>query len=234
METERMAADPRVASGLKAQFAARQRALAQGAEPAGWKIGINAPPVMERLEIAAPVVGHLTSLTRLAPGVPCDIGQATRAALEPEIAIHVAADLPGDASVEDAAAAIGALGGAIEVVDIDLPFDDLEAILAGNVFHHSFLLGPPDSERDTGDLSGIGVAVSRDGDQPAVAESLPDPGQLAETVAHVAGLVASQGELLRAGDVIIAGSLTAPLPVSPGDSVEVDFEALGSLQLDFA
>ena len=223
METERVAADPRVERGLEAQFEAREKALAQGAERAGWKIGINAPPVMEALDIAAPVIGYLTSETRLEPGESCSIAATTRAALEPEIAIHLAADVPAGTPPEQAAVAIGALGAAIEIVDIDLPFDDLEAILAGNVFHHSFLLGTPDPALADGDLSAIGMS-----------EELPGAGLLAETVAHVAGLVGSQGELLRAGEVIISGSLTVPQPIEPGESVEYDFGALGTLKLDFA
>jgi len=218
---------------MKEQVDARDRALAGGAKPLGWKIGINAPPVMEKLAISAPIVGHLTSERRLRAGADCDLSAATFPGLEPEVAIHVSRDVGGSASSEEAIQAIGSIGCALEVVDIDLPFDDLEAIVAGNVFHRAVLLGPADVARPGDDLSGSGVAVMRGGEELARAPALPTFDELARTTAHVAHLLASQGQHLRAGEVIIAGSLTKVIAVKSGETLDVDFGALGGLSITF-
>ena len=47
----------------------------------------------------------------------------------------------------------------------------------------------------------------------------------------VADTLHAHGEGLAAGDRIITGSLTAPLPVKSGDSVTADFGALGAIEL---
>jgi 2-keto-4-pentenoate hydratase len=39
------------------------------------------------------------------------------------------------------------------------------------------------------------------------------------------------GEQLRAGDVVITGSVVPPLPVTPGRTVAVEFTTLGGLSV---
>src|SRR5204863_27590 len=94
------------------------------------------------------------------------LGDAARIA-EPEVAIHLGRDVPARAGGEAARAAIAALGAAIELVDIDRPLDDLEAILAANVFHRAVVLGPPRSERAGGALGGVTARAFHNGDQVA-------------------------------------------------------------------
>ena len=66
----------------------------------------------------------------------------TKAVLEPEVAVHLGSDLPGGAGEDAAREAIGALGAAFELADIDFPPDDPEAILAANVYQRAVVLGP--------------------------------------------------------------------------------------------
>jgi 2-keto-4-pentenoate hydratase len=119
------------------------------------------------------------------------------------------------------------------VVDLDRPLDDLHAILAGNVFHRGVLLGDFDAARVGGDLDGLAVAVRRGGEDAgsvSVAESYRD---LAETVRMVSRRLVLMGESLRAGQFVIAGSLTPILPVAAGDEVRADFGPLGTLAMEF-
>jgi 2-keto-4-pentenoate hydratase len=76
------------------------------------------------------------------------------------------------------------------------------------------------------------VRVTRNGAEEAaadVAEAGDDP---VEVVRHVAGLLAPLGVALQPGDRIIGGSLTTPLPVEPGDSIQVELEPPGSVRLE--
>ena len=52
-------------------------------------------------------------------------------------------------------------------------------------------------------------------------------------VALVDETLATAGESLEVGDRIIAGSLTTPVDVQPGQRVSLDIGALGSLDIDF-
>jgi 2-keto-4-pentenoate hydratase len=227
----RAAADPRIARGLEAQLGAWRERIAAGERRVGWKIGLNVPAVQEQLGISAPVIGALSSGGRLAPGTSHSLAGSTRPGVEPEVAVQIAADLPAGTARERAASAIGALGAAIEVVDIDLPFEDLERILSGNVFQRAFMLGPPARAED--DLEGVIARVRKNGVEQQRARAADVLGDLAEIVIGVADLLGEAGETLAAGDVIISGSLTPIVWVEPGDRVEVDLGPLGTLSVAF-
>ena len=48
-------------------------------------------------------------------------------------------------------------------------------------------------------------------------------------VAWLANKIATYGEHLHAGDVVLAGSFTRPTPAALGDTFHVDYGALGSM-----
>jgi 2-keto-4-pentenoate hydratase len=204
-------------AGMQALLARREAELSDGARPVGWKVGFNLPALWPQLGIDAPVAGYLTSSTVMAPGSAVSLEGWTRPVLEPEIAITVGED-----------GSVAALAPAIEVIDADLPFEDVEAILARNIFHRAVVFGAPAPHSS---LDGFACRVTRNGEEAAVADSTEDP---AQTVARVAEFLAAHGAQLSPGDRIIAGTLTAPLPVAPGDEVGVDLGALGAIALRFA
>lgn len=207
----------KVAAGMRALLARRDAELAAGADRVGWKVGFNLPGLWPQLGIDAPVAGYLTSSTVVDPEARVSLDGWTRPVLEPEIAITVGDD-----------GGVAALAPAIEVIDADLPFEDIEAILARNIFHRAVVFG---AVAPTPSLDGFACRVTRNGEEAGTAESTEEP---RETVARVAAFLADHSAELRPGDRIIAGTLTPPLPVAPGDEVEVDLGALGRVGLRFA
>jgi len=207
---------------MRALLARREAELAAGADPVGWKVALNLPAVWPQLGIDGPVAGYLTSATVLEPGAELSLAGWTQPVLEPEIAITVG---PGNA--------VAALAPAIEAIDADLPFEDVEAILAGNVFHRAVVFGEahPAGPRTVAGGEAFSCRVTAGGEEVRAADSAQDP---AETIARVAGFLGRHGARLRPGERIIAGTLTPPLPVNPGDEVEVDLGALGAVSLRFA
>jgi 2-keto-4-pentenoate hydratase len=221
------APDERVVDGLRAQLAAWHAALDGGARRLGWKIGLNDPSVQERLGLREPVIGFLTDATLLGPGGAHSLAGATRPAVEAEIAIELRRDVEPGAEDDAALGAIESLGTAIEVIDAGRPFDDVERIVAENVFHRAVVFGP--SRQDVA-LSGVDAAIAVGGEQR---QSAPAAVDLARTIRLVADLLGECGERLQAGDRIIAGSITPAVPVEPGDSVACEFGPLGRLELAF-
>jgi 2-keto-4-pentenoate hydratase len=218
---------------MAAQLERWRKRLDDGERRLGWKIALNVSAIQEALNITAPVIGALSSGPSLPPGSSHSLAGATRAGVEPEVAVHMSRDLRGGSGEAQARQAIGALGPAIEIVDIDRPFEDLEAILAANVFHRSVMLGPSDSRRAGGAADDVAARVSVNGAERATTPA-GAVGDLAATVLLVADLLAELGETLLAGDVVIAGSLTPIVWVEPGDRVEVELSGLGPLLLEIA
>jgi 2-keto-4-pentenoate hydratase len=222
--------DPRVRRGMERQLELRRRMLGGGARPVGWKLGLGTPAAMEKLGTAAPLVGFLTGGGLLEPGAACAIGDWGRPMAEPEVAIHVAADIPGGADGATAAAAIGGLGAAIELVDLG-DASEVEEILAGDIFHRHVVLGPAGAGVGDGLRAEIRLGAA---DAKAVDDPYSLTGDPAKVVAHVATHLAAFGETLRAGEVIIAGSIVPALPVAPGDRLRYRLEPLAELTVDFA
>ena len=219
--------DPRVAKALGTQLERWRGALEQGARRVGWKIGLNIPEVQARLGLEEPVIGHLTSATQLEPGGSYGAGDAVALMAEPEVALELGRDVAPDAGPDEAAEAIAGYGAAIELVDVGRPPADLESIVAENVFHRAFLIGPT----EPGAPDGAAVEVSVGGEQRAasvVEEDFP------ATVRLVARLLGSVGERLQAGDWIIAGSLTEQVPVADGDDLSVELGPLGRVSVSVA
>jgi 2-keto-4-pentenoate hydratase len=201
------ALDDRVRAGLEAQLRDSEHRI-------GWKIGLNDPRVQQALGIDRPVIGYLSADAQVASGETHSLRGATRPAIEPEIAVHVGAG-----------GAIAGLGPALELIDVDMPFDDLTAVLTGNVFHRAVALGPMTPGRTTVD----GLTASFREHAIDLAEACMEPEAV---VALVSGYLEALGTSIQEGDVIIAGSLVTALPAAANERFELQVDELGSVALE--
>jgi 2-oxo-hept-3-ene-1,7-dioate hydratase len=205
--------------GMRTLLAAREKELAGGAAAVGWKVGLNGPAVQSLLGLDGLVVGYINDGTVVSPGATVDVSSWTAPTLEVEVALRVGPD-----------GMISAVAPALELVDLDLPFDRLQPILAGDLFHRGVVFGdeyPPDA------CEGLEVRVMSlsTGNELAAAPMADDP---AVTLQAVRTFLAAHGAVLEPGLRVIAGSMTSPLPVADGDGVHVDFGRLGSLEVSFS
>jgi len=214
------------------QLTERRRRIETGERSLGWKLGMGVPAAMAKLGTDKPLVGYLLAPAQVADGGTVPLDGWGNAKLEPEIAVHMGADLAAGASRSEAEAAIAGLGVAIELVDIDPDAGDPEAILAADIFQRHVLLGPV---IEGASASGVSAQALKNGDEAAstsdATEATGDPVDLA---LHVATVVGDAGETLRAGEVVICGSVVPALDVAPGDTVEVQLDPLGSLTVSFS
>ena len=221
--------DPRVGAGMRIQLRKRAAALAGGRVHRGWKLGLGAPAMREKLDIAAPLLGFLLADGALASGAKVNLAGWAKPMLEAEIAVHMGSDLASGATNDAARAAIAGIGPAIELADVDAPLDDAEAALGANIFQRHFVLGAVTSQWGIETLRGWETEISVNGD---VVQTMPDPmhltGGLIENVRHVADYLAAFGLILKKGDVIITGSITPPIFVVAGQTAQTRTQGLGS------
>lgn len=224
------AIDPRVVEGLPAQLTRRAELLAGGAEPVGWKVGFNMPAVQKARGITQPISGFLTTASVLAPGDSHSLAGTANPVAEPEVAIHIGAELESDCDRAAAEAAIVAFGPAIEVADVDLSLTDLAEIVATNIFHRAVVFGEPVADVP---LSDVVARVALNGEPFGEAAPVDATLDSVEVVRLIARTIGTAGERLRPGDRIIAGTLVPPPVVTPGDELALDLGPLGSLSLAF-
>src|SRR3954453_587551 len=228
--------DPRIARGMERELAVRRARIAAGEKPIGWKVWLGAPAARERVKIKPPLVGFMMENSIVANGATVALAGWTKPVAEPEVAVHMGKALAGGADRAAAIAAIAGLGPAIELADLNPPPDDVEVALAGNIFHRHVILGPSDPARAGAKLDGLVGHVFRRGALAAKQENVEQLiGEMIGIVQHVAGTLAAQGERLRAGDVIITGSIVPP-PIIEPDETEFAYalEPLGGLSVKFS
>jgi 2-keto-4-pentenoate hydratase len=213
-------ADPRIAGGMQKQLAARRKKLAAGEVSLGWKVGLSTPAAQAAIGTKTPMLGYLLRSGIVPSGGAVRFKGWVKPVAEAEIAVHIGRDLEADADDGAVRAAIAALGPAIELLDMALPpvHENLETILAEGLFQRHVVLGATDASRAGGNAAGLNVRLSRNGAEIAqTADPEANTGKVPDIVRHVATMLAACGERLRAGDVIIAGSITPPLFLSRSD-----------------
>jgi 2-keto-4-pentenoate hydratase len=205
-----------VERGTAALLTRRREILAQGAEPIGWKVGFNVPEIQEKLGIDRPLAGFLTSDGLLEDGSEWD---DLPVVVESEVAVELGPD----------GRSIAALLPALELADppdLDL---GLEQILAGNIFHRAVAFGPRVETPEPG-----AGRILVNGEEQHALSAERTAANLEAMVEAVAGRLADAGEELQPGDRIITGILAPPHTAQPGDTVRLELETLGAVELHFA
>ena len=227
--------DPRIKRGMEQQLRWRRELLAAGKQPLGWKLAFGGPAALERLRISAPLVGFLVADAVVASGSTISFAGWKKPAAEPELTVYLGKDLNRGADRQTIMDAITGLGPAIELADVDHPSDDVEGTLARNIYQRHVILGGCDTTHAGGNLSGLNASVFQNGNKLAsISDFEALTGELIINVGHVVNLLAHFDETLRAGQIIIAGSITPPIWVAPGESIRFHLEPLHPIFINFS
>jgi len=215
---------------MEIQLERRQERLGSGERPIGWKVGFGAPAALERLQLAAPLVGFLTDKVLQPSGAQIATAGWIKPAVEPEVAVQLENDLSGAVERSAARAAIRALGPAFELADVSFPPDDVERILADNIYNRHVILGRADPARAGCQLAGLRARVDRDGQEiAAVTDLQAQTGDVIDIVCHVAWLLSRLGQKLSAGEVVIMGSIIPPLWVKTPEAIRYHLDPVDSI-----
>jgi len=225
--------DERVKRGLRAQLDERRHRIATGERPIGWKVGFGAPAAMRALDIQQPLVGYLMHSGIVASGTELSYSAFTQPALEPEIAVYLGADVAAGSDAAAIAAAISALGPAIEIADVSFaPAEGVERILAGNIYQRGVVLGSADERRAGARLTDLAAIIRRNGVDIEIPDDIEaNTGRIIDVVATVADTLAAMGERLSAGELIIAGSIVPPFLLDGATTIEYTLGAAPAISV---
>ena len=207
-----------VERGTTAMLVRLREILAQGAEPVGWKVGFNISAAQDKLGIDAPLAGYLTTDGLLEDGAEFSLDDGP-VVVESEVAVELGDD----------GRSIVALLPALEIADPPDLDQDVETILAGNIFHRAVAFGP----RVETDAPGGGCVLVK-GEVEHVMAPGDTAGHLEDMVEAVRRRLAAVDEDLGPGVRIITGILAPPHAAHPGDTVRLELDALGGVELRFA
>lgn len=196
----------------------------------GKKIGLTSEAVQKQLGVNQPDFGALFSDMEIIDGGELDPKKVLQPKAEAEIAIVLGRDLDGlDISIGDIVAAVDHISPAIEIVDSriedwKITFADTVADNGSSAF---FVLGRQRIPLRDLDLRTCGMILEVNGALASMGVGAACLGSPLNAAAWLARTLATRGEPLRAGDLVLTGALGPMVSLAPGDSVGVSIGGLG-------
>ncbi len=218
------------------QKAVRDRWLARGEKQAGWKIGLTADAVRNLYRAQAPAFGYLLESRQFPSGTTFQFDEMISPALESELCFKLKSDLKGPGVTrEQVLSAIDSVAPAFEIIErrgdmaADLPLG-----IADNVAQRAYVVGaeirPYPQNLDLGQVT---AEVMRNGKLEVKAVGAEVIDHQLQSIAWLANQLVEYEAYLEAGQCIMSGSFTRPLPIQKGDRWETRFSSIGSVSAIF-
>ena len=221
--------------------------LKEGAIPVGRKIGFTNPEMWSIYGVCEPIWGYIynTTVVQLnGSQTRCHIGKFAEPKIEPEIVVHFGSSPLPSADISDILASIDWIAHGIEIVQSHFPGWKFEAAdtIADWGLHATLIVGKPLDVTQLGtgvvsDLENLTVTLSCDGDMREQGKGSNALGSPLKAIAHLIDVIAKQPNAmpLQSGELITTGTLTAALPIRPGQTWQTNLNgiALSGITISF-
>lgn len=211
--------------------------VGSGRTRSGRKIGLTAKAVQQQMGIDTPDMGLLYADMAFADGETIPHGRLLQPRIEAEVAFVLGADLPpAPVTAPDVVAATEYIVAAIEVCASRISGWDISLFdtVADNASSGAYVLGStPRALDDTADLAAAKMTMVCEGDVVSAGTGAACMGHPVNAVIWLANAVAEQGEPLRAGEIVLSGSLGPLVPAEPGSTYTASIGDLGSVRATF-
>jgi 2-keto-4-pentenoate hydratase len=225
----------RVDTAYEAQSLVIQHRLAAGETMIGAKLGLTSRVKRQALGIHEPVFGRLTSGMVVPHGAALQLDELIHPRAEPEIAFLIKKRIEAPTTIAQVLAATEAVFPAIEVVDsrYSEPFR-LPDSVADNAGAARIVVGARGRSPDAlVDLSVLGcVFRSRGAIDTAAGGAVM--GHPAAALVWLAEALATRGESVEPGWIVLSGGLTASVGLEARAVVTAEFDGLGSIAVHCA
>jgi 2-oxopent-4-enoate/cis-2-oxohex-4-enoate hydratase len=212
------------------------RRLDAGERVVGKKIGVTSKVVQNGLNVHQPDFGYLLSGMLYDDGEAIAMDTLIQPKAEGEIAFLLKRDLmgPGITNAAVLAATEGVMA-CFEVVDSRIRDWKIriQDTVADNASCGVFVLGDCLIDPRHADLDLCGMVLEKNGDIVGTGAGAAALGSPVNAVAWLANTLGRLGIALKAGEVILSGSLAALIPVQAGDSLRVAIGGIGGCSVRF-
>ncbi len=215
---------------------------AAGRTVVGHKIGLTSRAMQLASQITEPDYGTLLDSMLLRDGSEVEAARFIVPRFEVEFAFILARPLEGsNVTLFDVLNATDYVVPALELIDARIEQFDRETkaprkvldTIADNAANAGIVLGGRPMKPDAVDWRWAGALLYKNGvieESGLGAAVLNHPGN---GVAWLANKLAPHGEKLEAGEIVLGGSFTRPVPCAAGDTFHADYGPLGSISVRF-
>jgi 2-oxo-hept-3-ene-1,7-dioate hydratase len=215
---------------------------ASGRRPIGHKIGLTSRAMQLAAQITEPDYGTLLDSMLLRDGSEVEAARFIVPRFEVEFAFILAKPLKGPGvTLFDVLNATDYVVPALELIDARIEQFDRRTkaprkvidTIADNAANAAIVLGGRPMKVDAVDWRWAGALLFKNGvieESGLGAAVLNHPGN---GVAWLANKLALHDERLEAGEIVLGGSFTRPVPCAAGDTFHADYGPLGSISVRF-
>jgi 2-keto-4-pentenoate hydratase len=206
----------------------------------GYKIGCTSAVMQRYLDIPHPCGGGVFASGVHPAGVALPATDFVRVGVECEITVKLARDLAASQApftADGVAQAIEAYLPSIEIVDdryVEWETMGAPTLVADDFFAAGCVLGKAIARSAAPDLLAVKGRALINGVEAGQGTGADVLGHPHNALAWLANHLAAEGKGLRAGEIVLTGSLVKTIWLKAGDRVEMQLEGLGNVQATFS
>jgi 2-keto-4-pentenoate hydratase len=225
-----------LADSYQVQTTQLQHHVAAGRVLAGRKVGLTSLVMQQQLGVDSPDFGFFFEDMVHHDGDSVPASTFIQPKVEPEFGFVLKERLQGPGvTLEEAAAAVGAVYPAIEIIDSRITDWDIKLVdtVADNASCGAIVVGSIPLDVDPSALLDVTCTLVIDGGVTGSGTGADVMGDPIAPLVWLANVLGEQGVALEAGQLILPGSFTKAEPVTAGSTAVADFGPLGSLTIHF-
>lgn len=211
----------------------RANAVAKGERVIGYKVGLTSGPSQEAFAALEPAAGYVLESTTVASGSTIRAPHVADLAVEVEIAFCLNRELTNpELSVQDVLDATAYVAPALEIVGSRWHegTGNLPMLVADNANAVAAVLG--DWIEVPTDLANV-ASVLKLSEHEVVGHSNSVLGNPAKSVVWLARHLIGEGTPLRAGDIVLSGTLSPPTAAIGAPNASAQLAGIGSVSINF-
>ncbi|MBT2505895.1 fumarylacetoacetate hydrolase family protein [Streptomyces sp. ISL-98] len=194
-----------------------ERRVSAGGRVIGHKIGLTSAAMQEQMGIHEPDSGFVFDSMASPSGFPLRAADFMNPRIETEIAFRIGHDLAATADLEEVRSAVAGVFLAFEILDTCFPGWNMTLVdsIADNAACARVILGNQLPFAPGWDLATEKITANINGEISATGEGRDILGNPLNALTWLTRRLADQGTVLRAGDIVLAGSVHASVPLAP-------------------
>jgi len=218
-----------VDEAYRIQLALIDRRCTRGERQIGWKVGLTSKPIQEQFGFHEPCFGCIFE-TRPS-GHLFAAGELIRPGFETELCVRLGRPLTGEVSLEEVVAAVAVVHPSFEITETRGDPGQIALLLADNAQQRSVILGEPVAVTPLLRLDKVEARVELNGNVVATGIGAAVLDHPLNSVVWLARKLGEYGRSLRAGEVVMTGSLVRQFPLAPGDYARASFSSIGTVEV---